>query len=130
MFKNYKTRSLIAERLLYEQFGYEVKKSIDLCPYAKNPSDHYTSQEYMNVEAKLDSYYECRDVYDQELNENQCQNQILKNYTCCRSECCIKTNEDEKNPDNRHCRRLLVRCERPDDGPCAFHVATEGTWQR
>ena len=95
MFKNYKTRSLIAERLLFEQFGYEVKKSIESFPYAKNPSDDYLYQDYMNVEVKLDSYYDCRDVYDQELNENKCQNQILNNYSCCRSECCIKTNGDE-----------------------------------
>jgi len=97
MFKNYKTRSLIAERVLYEQFSYEVKESIKSFPYTNtdNPSDNYEYEEYMKVEAKLNSYYDCRDVYDPELNEEICQNQIVKNNTCCKSECCLKTNGDE-----------------------------------
>ena len=97
MFKNYKTRSLIAERVLYEQFSYEVRDSIKSFPYTNNdnPSDNYEYKEYMKVEAKLNSYYDCRDVYDPELNEEICQNQIVKNNTCCKSECCLKTNGDE-----------------------------------
>ena len=97
MFKNYKTRSLIAERVLYEQFSYEVRDSIKSFPYTNNdnPSDNYEYKEYIKVEAKLNSYYDCRDVYDPELNEEICQNQIVKNNTCCKSECCLKTNGDE-----------------------------------
>ena len=95
MFKNYKTNSLIAERLLYEQFSYEVKESIKSIPYTNNPSDNYEFQEYMKVEAKFNSYYDCKDVYDPELNEEICQNQIVENNTCCKSECCLKTNGDE-----------------------------------
>ena len=97
MFKNYKTRSLIAERVLYEQFSYEVRSSIKSFPYTNtdNPSDNYEYKEYMKVEAKLNSYYDCRDVYDPELNEEICQNQIVENKTCCKSECCLKTNGDE-----------------------------------
>ena len=49
----------------------------------------------MDVELKLDSFYDCRDIYDPELNEEKCQNQIVKNNTCCKSECCSKIIGDE-----------------------------------
>ena len=96
MFKNYKTRSLIAERLLYEQFSYEVYESIKSISYATSLSTGiYDNNKAVKVELNLDSYYDCRDVYDPELNEELCQNQILKNNTCCKSECCLKTEKFE-----------------------------------
>ena len=96
-FKNYKTRSLIAERLLYEQFGYEVYESIKSYAYALNEgtSCYESWSSDMTVEVKLDYFYDCRDVYDPELNENKCQNQIVNGNTCCKSECCSKTNGDK-----------------------------------
>ena len=95
MFKHYKTRSLIAERLLYEQFSYEVYKSINSFSFSSSSSDDYDTNKEIYAEANFDSYYDCRDIYDQELNEEICQNQIVKNNTCCKSECCLKTNGDE-----------------------------------
>ena len=103
MFKNYKTRSLVTERLLYEQFSYEVYENIHSYTYIHSDSSSSTQENYdyeyyynyMSVELKLDSYYDCRDAYDPELNEEICQNQIVKNNTCCKSECCLKTNGDE-----------------------------------
>ena len=96
-FKNYKTRSLIAERLLYEQFGYEVYESIKSYPYAlsEGTSCYESWNTDMEIEVKLDFYYDFRYVYDPELNENECQNQIVNGNTCCKSECCSKTNGDE-----------------------------------
>ena len=96
MFKNYKTRSLIAERLLYEQFSYEVFESIKSYPYAKSGGNSCFESENseMKVEIKSKYFYDCRDVYDQELNEDLCQNEIVDGNTCCKSECCFKTNED------------------------------------
>ena len=103
MFKNYKTRSLVTERLLYEQFSYEVYENILSYTFIHSDSSSSTQENYdyeyyynyMSVELKLDSYYDCRDVYDPELNEEICQNQIVKNNTCCKNECCLKTNGDE-----------------------------------
>ena len=101
MFKNYKTRSLVTERLLYEQFSYEVYESLFSYTYIQgstttsNIENYENDHSYMDVELKLDSYYDCRDIYDPELNEEICQNQIVKNNTCCKSECCSKTNGDE-----------------------------------
>ena len=101
MFKNYKTRSLVTERLLYEQFNYEVYESILSYPYIQSSSstsnveNYENDYSYMDVELKLDSFYDCRDIYDPELNEEKCQNQIVKNNTCCKSECCSKIIGDE-----------------------------------
>ena len=97
MFKNYKTRNLIAERLLYEQFSYEVYESINSYPYSLSGEGSCYESEIRNMilEVKSKFYYDCRDVYDPELNENKCQNQIVEGSTCCKSECCSKTNGDE-----------------------------------
>ena len=96
MLKNYKTRSLIAERLLYEQFSYEVFESIKSYPYALSGGNSCFESGYsdMTVEVKSEYFYDCRDVYDQELNEHLCQNEIVDGKTCCKSECCFKTNGD------------------------------------
>jgi len=102
MFKHYKTKNLVAERLLYEQFSYEIYESILSYPYINggdsttlNKENYENSYSSMEVELKIDSFYDCRDVYDPELNEEICQNKIVKNNTCCKSECCLKTNNDE-----------------------------------
>ena len=59
MFKNYKTRSLVAERLLYEQFSYEVYESILSYPYIQSSSstsnveNYENDNSFMDVELKL-----------------------------------------------------------------------------
>ena len=37
---------------------------------------------------------DCQGIYDDELNEKICQNKIVNNYTCCRAECCSRTNDN------------------------------------
>ena len=48
---------------------------------------------YLDVEVKLDSYFDCQGVKKGLLNEI-CQDEIVNNFTCCKSECCIRTDEN------------------------------------
>ena len=50
-------------------------------------------KKYLDVEIKLDSYFDCQGVKKGLLNEI-CQDEIVNNFTCCKSECCIRTDEN------------------------------------
>jgi hypothetical protein len=54
------------------------------------------SKSYLNLEVKLDSYFDCRGETNGLLNEKECQDKIVNNLTCCRSECCTRINENIK----------------------------------
>jgi hypothetical protein len=51
----------------------------------------------MEIEIKGDYIYDCKDVFDGELNEEYCQNKVVSSSTCCRPECCIRTNNENDN---------------------------------
>ena len=92
-FKNFKTKDLIVERLLYEQFSNEIYSNINLPMFLKEyRTDHIIENVDMNLEVKLNSFYDCQGIFDDELNEKICQNKLINNYTCCRAECCLRTN--------------------------------------
>ena len=88
-FKNYKSREIKTERLLLSQFSYEVYSNILSYPILGNSPDFYS----LTAELKLKTYFDCRGVKDEELNEVICQDKIIyNNWTCCRNECCFRTN--------------------------------------
>ena len=107
-FKNFKKKDLVTERLLYEQFSYEVNSNINRPLFSNtNNSELLNIYSFLNqrnsvqinmeIEMKLNSYYDCQGVNDDELNEEICQNKRINSKTCCRAECCIRTNGDEGN---------------------------------
>ena len=99
-FKEYRTKEDIVERILYEQFSYDIYENINSYLFTKtndwnvvnNNLDNLNND--MKIDIKLDSYYDCQNIYDDELNEKICQNKIVNNYTCCRAECCSRTNDN------------------------------------
>ena len=107
-FKNFKNKEVITERFLYEQFCYEVYSNINSPSFSNqnvsgwlNFSNFYTPRNSveieMEIEMKMKSYYDCQGVNDDELNEVICQDKIINSKTCCRAECCLRTNGDEGN---------------------------------
>ena len=97
-FKYCKTIKSTTERLLFEQFSYEVYSNIKSYPYLKENANNneYSHSDWaqMEIEIKSDSFYDCQGVYDEELNEKYCQNKIISSKTCCRPERCIRTNDE------------------------------------
>ena len=88
-FKNYKSREIKTERLLFSQFSYEVYSNILSYPFGD-----YSNYHDLTAELKLKTYYDCRGVKDEELNEVVCQDKIIdNNWTCCRAECCSRTDD-------------------------------------
>lgn len=97
-FIKFKTKKIIAERLLYEQFSEEVYSNIKSHSFSKIDTieDYNNSANYLNLEVKLNSFYDCQDEKNGLLNEKICQDKIVKNYTCCKSECCGNSNTTEE----------------------------------
>lgn len=101
-FHNYKTKKLTAERLLYEQFSQEIYDNIQRKPFLRiykeeDEDNTRPSNGNLNFEIKIDSYFDCQGIKDDELNEKICQDKVITNYTCCRSECCFRSNAENDN---------------------------------
>ena len=87
-FKNYKSREIKTERLLFSQFSYEVYSNILSFPFYP-----WSGYDYLTAEFKFNPSFDCRGIKDDELNEVVCQDQIINNnWTCCKAECCFRTN--------------------------------------
>lgn len=93
---------IFIERLLFEQFSYEVYSSINnsvstYFPTTNNIetkcSDNY---EEMRINLNLDSFYDCRGIYSTDLYP-ECRNKIIRNTTICSSSDAIN------DPRTRYC---------------------------
>ena len=100
-FRNCKTKEMIVERLLYENFVDKVDHNINSYSYTISSDSEYSDYSYsdyrfyMPILIRSETYYDCKGVFDNELNEKICQNQIIKNNTCCRADCCWRNNGNE-----------------------------------
>ena len=92
-YRNYGSREIKTERLLFTQFSREVYSNIlDYTFTIPNSRNVLNYQYFMTAEIKLNPSFDCRGVKDEELNENICQDKIINNdWTCCRAECCSRT---------------------------------------
>ena len=117
-FKEYKDKDSIIERFLYEQFSLEVYDNLEQKISSINQDNYYPNRGNKKIDIYLETFYDCRGVKDFELNEKICQDKILENNTCCRAECCSRTNggkinclsykfEIEFNKDDFHDSRFL-----------------------
>ena len=94
-FINSKSKSAITERLLYKKFSQEIYDNIRSYPVydIKNRTNHNSKS--LILSTKLDTLFDCQGVYNGLLNEKNCQNKLVNNLTCCKSECCFQNNSEE-----------------------------------
>ena len=85
------SEEIITERLLYEQFSDEIYSNIKSYPFKqiKFIEEKVSNLDYLNVELKLDTFFDCQGEKNGLLNEF-CQDKIISNFTCCKSECCTR----------------------------------------
>ena len=81
-----KDKEIIAERTVLEQFSYEVYSSINTAiPIGLNVKNKCNyNEEPIKIHLHSDTFYDCRGIYNSDLNWN-CRNQIVDNYTTCAS---------------------------------------------
>ena len=93
-----KSKKIITERLLYEHFSEEIYSNIKSYPFSNiipmEIKDIFNN--YLNLEVKLDTYFDCQGIKSNFLNEKVCQDKIIHNFTCCKSECCTRINSGEE----------------------------------
>lgn len=94
-FINYKSKEIITERLLYEKFSEEIYSNIHSYPIYSIHNKTKKSINPIDIQVKLDMYFDCQNVDNGLLNEEKCQNQIVNNLTCCKSDCCYKDKNGE-----------------------------------
>lgn len=125
IYYNYsKNKTILAEKLVYQQFSHDVYSNINNKIYYQFETISYTEEcppgkEIVQIPIKIDSYYDCENIKKNllnELNEDICQNKISKSSICCKNDCCenniylkqticreknYKNIEDEENNDIR-----------------------------
>jgi hypothetical protein len=81
----------ITERILYEQFSYEVYSSIGTPLYSSyNLRENCENwEEPLQFNLNLDTFFDCRNIHSRQLKD-VCRNTIVHNYTSC-----SKDSEDE-----------------------------------
>ena len=94
-FTNQKTRSDLTEKYLYEYFSKEIYDNIKSYPINKIQNKTNVNLRELNIETKLNSYFDCQGIFNGLLNEGKCQDKIVNNLTCCKSECCKKNGKGE-----------------------------------
>ena len=94
-FAKHKSKSALTEKLLYENFGDEIYNNIRSKPINKIISGKDSKMQKLKIVVKLNTSFDCRGVKFGLLNEDYCQDKIVNNITCCKSECCYN-NKDKK----------------------------------
>ena len=98
IYLNSSSKKIIIERLLFEQFSYEVYSSINISlddyPYVNSATSQCSDEMTFNL--NLDSFYDCRGIFSPDL-DSQCRDNIIRNTTFC-------SNSDTANdPRIRYC---------------------------
>jgi len=83
-----KSKKNFTERLLYKIFSEEIYNNIRSFPISKILNIKSNNSEPFIIEVKLDTKFDCQGVKSGFLNEYVCQNKLVDNLTCCKSECC------------------------------------------
>lgn len=87
----------LGEKVLYQQFNYEIKKSLNSSLLFDVKLDSSCSGNSFPIDLKLDAYYDCTGITKKQLNKKVCQNKITSNLKCCKDECCPAINDESKS---------------------------------
>ena len=96
-FTKHKSKSALTEKLLYENFGEEIYNNIRSKAINKIINGKNSKMEKLNIVVKLNTSFDCRGVKAGLLNEDYCQDKIVNNITCCKSECCYNNKDKQGN---------------------------------
>ena len=83
-------KEIIVERLVYEQFSHEVYSNINskvIKSFSYDTSCGGDSEIY-SLPVKMEAFYDCTNVYNDNIDKDICQNKITSAYLCCNKECC------------------------------------------
>lgn len=94
---------IIAERLVYEEFAHQVysninSKFIENIVINSNCPDDYN---IMNIPIKLETFYDCEDANNDNIDSDFCLDKITKASVCCKKGCCLKNINNKK--ENGYC---------------------------
>ena len=83
------SKEIIVERTVYEQFSHEVYSNINskIITEISFENDCVNKEPY-SFPIKIESFYDCRDVYNNNIDKELCQNKITSSSLCCNEECC------------------------------------------
>lgn len=77
----------LAEKLLYEQFEYELSRSMssNMITNLRISTDGNCNknEKELTFDLKLETFYDCTGVVNSEINKKLCRNKITKSSTCC-----------------------------------------------
>ena len=104
LYSKYRTKEVIIERLVYEQFSHEIYSNINskIIEDIKFADECENGYEIYQFPIKMESFYDCTNINEQHINKEVCQNKITPSSLCCRDVCCM--NEVSGKEDHYYCR--------------------------
>ena len=94
IFSANKKKLIITERLVYEEFAHHVYSNINskLITDIIEGDNCGTNSDYevLSIPIKIESFYDCRDIFNDDLDKNICQDNITSDDLCCNKYCCLK----------------------------------------
>ena len=93
IFYSERTKEIIAEKVVYEQFSLEIYSNIKNRLYFSAyiiPKNEECNSEYELVKfsLRMEYLYDCEGVYDDKIDKKECQKKITSPETCCEVNCC------------------------------------------
>ena len=91
IFYSEKSKDIIAEKYIYEQFSHEVYSNINSRIYyniTKKSQKCDEGSEIIKFPLKFDYFYDCKDIKNNNIDKKECQDKITSASLCCESYCC------------------------------------------
>ena len=91
IFYSERTKEIIAEKIVYEQFSLEIYSNIKSKIYYSIHEISKSSEcsyELVKFPLRMEYFYDCEGVYNDKIDKKECQNKITSPKTCCEINCC------------------------------------------
>ena len=117
-----RSKKIIAEKFIYEQFSHEIYSNINSKIYyniSETPKNDNCQPGYdiIKFPIYIDSFYDCENIDNNNIDKNECLGKVTSNRLCCEENCCkdkvfekeryhfcdMKSNFNQNDPRNGIC---------------------------
>ena len=93
IFYSEKSKEIIAEKIIYEQFSYEIYSNIKSRIYYEIRQTSISTEcdsgyEIIKFPLRMEYFYDCEGIFDDKIDKKDCQDKITNPQHCCELNCC------------------------------------------
>ena len=93
IFYSEKSKEIIAEKIIYEQFSHEIYSNIKSRIYYEIRQTSISTEcdsgyEIIKFPLRMEYFYDCEGIFDDKIDKKDCQDKITNPQHCCELNCC------------------------------------------